>query len=171
VLLILGTTALVVGAAVGFSIVDFDRMPARIPSLVLLLALQSLGVVAAIAPGRGALRWAAAAVAALAAVAILFGRGAGTSAGAPAVPCSAVHLVIDLIPLGVVLVSLRRFSWSLGRSALAGAAAAATGAIAGQLSCSRGVGHVLIHHLGAGVAIVVVCVLLSRRRRPETFAG
>jgi hypothetical protein len=70
----------------------------------------------------------------------------------------------------LVLYSLRRFSWSLGRATLAGAAVAATGAIAGELGCARGWMHVLIYHLGAGVVIVAACVLISRAIRPQTFA-
>jgi hypothetical protein len=170
-LVVLGTTGLVVGAAIGFSIVDFNRAADRDLSVLLLVALQSLGIVAAIAPGRAALRWGAALLATITAAAMVVGRGAGVPPGAPAIPCSAVHLAIDLIPLTVVLGSLRRFAWSLGRSALAGAAAAATGALAGELSCSRGWAHALVHHVGAGLVIVVACVLLSRMRRPETFAS
>jgi hypothetical protein len=170
-LVVLGTTGLVVGAAIGFSIVDFNRVAARDLSVLLLVALQSLGIVAAIAPGKAALRWGAAVLATITAAAMVAGRGAGVPPGAPAIPCSAVHLAIDLIPLTVVLGSLRRFAWSLGRSALAGAAAAATGALAGELSCSRGWAHALVHHVGAGLVIVVACVLLSRMRRPETFAS
>ena len=169
-LLVLATTGLVVGAAVGSSIVDFAWSKQRLLSLGLLVALQALGVVAAIAPGRRALRWAAAILAALAAGAVVIGRGAGPL-GPPAIPCWVVHVAIDLIPLSVVLFALRRFAWSLARSALAGAAAAATGALAGELSCSRGPAHALIQHVGAGLLIVAACVLLSRMRRPETFAS
>jgi hypothetical protein len=169
-LVVLATTGLVVGAAIGSSIVDFAWSKQRLVSLGLLVSLQALAVVAAIAPGQRALRWVAAVLAALAAGAVVIGRGAGPP-GAPAIPCSAVHLAIDLIPLGVVLLALRRFAWSLARSALAGAAAAATGALAGELSCSRGAAHALVHHIGAGLLIVAACVLLSRMRRPETFAS
>ena len=84
--------------------------------------------------------------------------------------CSGSHLAVDLIPLGLVLYSLRRFFWSLGRAALARAAVAATGAIAGELSCERGWIHVLVHHVGAGAVIVAACVLISRAIRPQTFA-
>ena len=105
-----------------------------------------------------------------AAVAMLAGRGEGTIPGTPALACSTSHVAVDLIPLGLALFALRRFSWTLGRSLLAGAAAAATGAIAGELSCGRSWSHVLIHHIGAGVAIAIACVLLSRARPPQTFA-
>jgi hypothetical protein len=169
-LLVLGTSGAVIGAAAWFSIVDFGRIPQRALSVVLLVGLQALGLYAALAPGKAALRWCAAVMAALAAVAMVLGRGSGAGLAAPGVPCSAVHLGIDLIPLGLVLVSLRRFSFSLGRSLLAGAAAAATGALAGELSCSRGWTHALIHHVGAGLVVAMSCVLLSRMLRPQTFA-
>ena len=170
VLAVLGTTALVIGVGTWFSIVEPGRLGERLPQVALLIALQSLGVFAAIAPGRSALRWTAALIGAVAVAAILFGRGAGLPRAIPAIACSGSHLAVDLIPLGLVLYSLRRFSWSLGRAALAGAAVAATGALAGELSCQRGWMHVLVHHVGAGLVIVAACVLISRTLRPQSFA-
>jgi len=57
-----------------------------------------------------------------------------------------------------------------GRALLAGVAAAATGAMAGELSCGRGWSHVLIHHIGAAVAVAIACVLLARVRAPRSYA-
>ncbi len=169
-LAVLGTTALVIGVGTWVSIVEPGRMGERLLQVALLVGLQSLGVFAAIAPGKGALRWTGALLALAAVAAILIGRGAGLPRAIPAIACSGSHLAVDLIPLGIVLYSLRRFSWSLGRATLAGAAVAATGAIAGELSCARGWVHTLIHHVGAGVVIVAACVLISRAIRPQTFA-
>ena len=169
-LAVLGTTALVVGVGTWLSIMEPVRLGERLLQVALLVALQSLGVFAAIAPGRAALRWTGALVAMAAVGAVLIGRGVGGSHAAPEIACSGSHLAIDLIPLGLVLYSLRRFSWSLGRAALAGVAVAATGAIAGELGCARGWMHALIYHLGAGVLIVAACVLISRAIRPQTFA-
>jgi hypothetical protein len=170
VLAVLGTTALVMGVGAWVSIVEPGRLGERLLQVALLVALQSLGVFAAIAPGRAALRWTGALVALAAVAAILIGRGAGLPRAIPAIACSGSHLAVDLIPLGIVLYSLRRFSWSLGRATLAGAGVAATGAIAGELSCARGWEHTLIHHVGAGLVIVAACVLISRAIRPQTFA-
>jgi hypothetical protein len=171
VLAVLGTTALMVGIGSWIAVVEPDRLGERLVQLALLVVLQAFGIFAAIAPGRGALRWTGALVALAAFAAILIGRGAGTARSIPAIACSGSHLAVDLIPLGLVLHSLRRFSWSLGRATLAGAAVAATGAIAGELSCDRGWRHALVHHLGAGVVIVAACVLISRALRPQTFAS
>ena len=169
-LTILGTTALVIGVGTWVSIVEPGRLGERLLQVALLVALQSLGVFAAIAPGKGALRWIAGLLALAAVAGILLGRGAGLPRAIPAIACSGSHLAVDLIPLGLVLYSLRRFSWSLGRAALAGAAVAATGAIAGELSCERGWVHALVHHVGAGLVIVAACVLISRALRPQTYA-
>jgi hypothetical protein len=169
-LAVLGTTALIVGIGTWVSIVEPGRLGERLLQLALLVALQSLGIFAAIAPGRGALRWTGAIVAVAAIAAILIGRGAGAPSAMPAIVCSGSHLAIDLIPLGLVLHSLRRFSWSFGRAMLAGAAVAATGAVAGELICERGWKHVLVHHVGAGVVVVAACVLISRAIRPQTFS-
>ena len=169
-LAILGTTALVVGVGTYASIVEPGRLGERLWQVALLVALQSLGVFAAIAPGKAALRWTGALLALGAVAAILLGRGAGLPRAIPAIACSGSHLAVDLIPLGLVLYSLRRFSWSLGRATLAGAAVAATGAIAGELSCQRGWVHALVHHVGAGLVIVAACVLISRAIRPQAFA-
>lgn len=167
---VLGTTALVLGLGAWLSIVEVERLRERAVPLGLLVALQALGVFAAIAPGKALLRWSLGVLALAAVVAVMLGRGEGASPHTPAYACSTSHLAVDLIPLGLVLFSLRRFSWTLGRSLLAGLAAAATGAIAGELSCGRGWSHALIHHVGAGLVIALVCVLISRARRPQTFA-
>ncbi|HEY4188429.1 MAG TPA: hypothetical protein VGP07_25365 [Polyangia bacterium] len=170
VLLIVASTAIVLGVGAWFSIVEVSRLQGRWLPLALLVAVQVLGVVAAIAPGRTMMRWSAAVLALAAAVTILMGRHTVTVSTRPGFACSTSHLAVDLIPLALVLYFLRKFSATRGRSLLAGVAAAATGAIAGELSCGRGWSHVLIHHIGAGVAIAVACVLLSRARPPETFA-
>jgi hypothetical protein len=170
VLAVVGTTALVIGVGAWVSIVEPGRLAERLPQVALLIALQSLGVFAAIAPGGRALRWTGALLAAVAVAAVLVGRGAGLPRAIPAIACSGSHLAVDLIPLGIILYSLRRFSWSLGRAMLAGAAVAATGALAGELSCQRGWVHALVHHVGAGLVIVAACVLISRALRPHTFA-
>ncbi|MES1157672.1 MAG: hypothetical protein ABUL67_01105 [Haliangium ochraceum] len=167
---VLGTTALVVGVGTWFSIVEVERLRDRAVPLLLLVALQALGVFAAIAPGKAALRWSLGVLALAAAVAMVTGRGDAASSHTSPFACSTSHIAVDLVPLGLVLFSLRRFSWTLGRSLLAGVAAAATGAIAGELSCGRGWSHALLHHVGAGLLIAVVCVVFSRARRPETFA-
>ena len=169
-LAVLGTTALVIGVGTWVSIVAPGRLGERLLQVTLLVVLQSLGLFAALAPGRAALRAVGALLALGALAAILLGRGAGLPRAIPEIACSGSHLAVDLIPLGLVLYSLRRFSWSLGRAALAGAAVAATGAIAGELSCERGSVHALVHHVGAGLVIVAACVLISRALRPQTFA-
>jgi hypothetical protein len=169
--IVLGTTALVIGVGAWLSIVEVEKVRERIVPLVLLVVLQALGVFAAIAPGRAALRWTLGVLALAAAVAMLMGRGEGAVPGTPALACSTSHVAVDLIPLGLALFALRRFSWTLGRSLLAGVAAAATGAIAGELSCGRGWSHALLHHIGAGLVIALVCVVFSRARRPHTFAS
>jgi len=170
VLAVLGTTALVIGVGAWVSIVEPGHLGERLPQVALLVALQSLGVFAAIAPGGRTLRWTGALLAAVSVAAILVGRGAGLPRAVPAIACSGSHLAVDLIPLGLVLYSLRRFSWSLGRATLAGAAVAATGALAGELSCQRGWLHALVHHVGACLLIVAAGVLISRVVRPQTFA-
>ena len=167
---VLGATALIIGIGASVSIVEPGRLGERLLPVALLVALQSFGVFAAIAPGKVALRWTAALLAVAAVAAVLMGRGAGEPRAIPAFACSGSHLAVDLIPLGLVLFSLRRFSWNLGRAALAGAAVAATGAIAGELSCARGWVHALVHHVGAGLVIVAACVLISRAIRPQAFA-
>ncbi len=170
VFLVLSSTAIVMGAGAWLSIVEVDRMAGRWLSLGLLISVQILGIFAAIAPGRARLRQGAAILSIAAAVAIIVGRGVGTPSITPAFACSTSHLAVDLIPLALVLYSLRKFSVTLGRSLLAGVAAAATGAIAGELSCGRGWSHVLVHHVGAGALIAMACVLLSRARQPQTFS-
>jgi len=170
VLLVLAATAMVLGVGAWLSIVEVHRLQGRWLPLVLLVAVQVVGVVAAIAPGRKAMRWSAAALAVVAAVALPLGRGDGVPAAMPGFACSTSHLAVDLVPLVLVLYFVRKFSVTLGRSLLAGVAAAATGAMAGELSCGRGWSHVLVHHIGAGVAIAVACVLLARVRAPQSYA-
>lgn len=170
VLLVLASTTIIMAVGAWFAIVEVDRLPTRWLPLLLLFAVQAVGVFAAIAPGKAMVRRSAAVLAIAAAVAILAGRGAGTPSATTEFACSTSHLAVDLIPLGLVVYSLRRFAVTVGRSLLAGIAAAATGAIAGELSCGRDWTHVLIHHLGSAVAIAIGCILLSRMRPPRSFA-
>lgn len=170
VLLVLAASTMALGVGAWLSIVEVQRLQGRWLPLALLVAVQVVGVVAALAPGRRAMRWSAAALAIATAVALPLGRGAGVASSMPGFACSTSHLAVDLVPLALVLYFVRRFSVTTGRALLAGVAAAATGAMAGELSCGRGWSHVLIHHLGAGIAIAVACVLLARARAPRSFA-
>ena len=167
VLVVLGTTALVMGLGAWLSIVEIDRVR-RIVPLALLVAVQAwvstppspreeAAALERRGPGGDSGRR------------DRQDRGAGTSPATPAIVCSTSHLAVDLIPLGLVLFALRRFSWTLGRSLLAGAAAATTGAIAGELSWAVA-SHALIHHVGAGLLIVVACAVISRILKPRSFA-
>ena len=169
-LMVLGATLAILAAGAWFSIVEMDRLRGHLVTLLLLFAVQALGVFAAIAPGKAMLRATAAMLAVAAAIVIVAERGAGAATATPAFACSTSHLAVDLIPLAMVLYALRRFSVTLGRSLLAGAAAAVTGAVAGELSCGRGWSHVLIHHVGAALVVTVGCVLLARLRQPQSFA-
>jgi hypothetical protein len=169
-LTVLGSTALVLGAGTRLHIVEPGRFQERALTVVSLAALQVFGVWAALAPGRSVLRRAVALVGVIATAAVLGGRGAGLSPATPPWACSTSHLAVDLLPLGLILLALGRFAWSFDRSLLAGIAVAATGAIAGELSCARGWGHALVHHVGAGLLVAVACVVVSRLRRPHTFA-
>jgi hypothetical protein len=169
-LTVLGATVLVLGAGTRLHIVEPGRFRERAFTVLLLFGLQGLGVWGALAPGRSLLRRVVALLGATAAIAIVAGRGAGLSPATPAWACSTSHIAVDLIPLGLILMALGRFAWSLDRSLLAGVAVAATGAIAGELSCARGWTHALLHHVGAGFLIAVACVVVSRARRPQTFA-
>jgi len=169
-LLVLAATTMALGVGAWLSIVEVHRLQGRWLPLVLLVAVQVVGVIAAIAPGRRAMRWSAAALALAAAIALPLGRGAGVSSAMPGFACSTSHLAVDLVPLALVLYFVRKFSVTTGRALLAGVAAAATGAMAGELSCGRGWSHVLIHHVGAGVAVAAACVLLARAWAPRSYA-
>lgn len=170
--LVLATTALVIEIGSLLSIIDPDLLARRALPVGLLVILQVVGVFLAIAPGRRLARFGAVILAAAAAAAVVAWRGSGAVAGAATSPfaCSLSHLAVDIVPLTIVLYALRRFAWTLGRAALAGAAAGATGAIAGELACSRGWGHVLVHHVGTALLITLLGVLISRARTPDTFA-
>ena len=172
VLLVLATTALVIEVGSLVSIIDPDRLARRALPVALLVILQIVGVFLAIAPGRRLARFGAVILAAAAAATVVAWRGSG-GAGAPAISpfaCSLSHLGVDVVPLGIVLFALRRFAWTWGRAALAGAAAGATGTIAGELACARGWGHVLVHHIGTALLITLLGVLISRTRTPDSYA-
>lgn len=170
VLLVLAATTMALGVGAWLSIVEMHRLQGRWLPLLLLVAVQVVGVVAAIAPGRRTMRWSAAALAVVAAAALPLGRGLGLPSAMPGFACSTSHLAVDLVPLALVLYFVRKFSVTTGRALLAGVAAAATGAMAGELSCGRGWSHVVIHHLGAGIAIAIACALLARARPPRSYA-
>jgi hypothetical protein len=155
------------------SIVDLDRLGRRALPIALLVTLQVVGVWLAIAPGRRLARFGAVLLAAAAAAAVVGWRGAAAGGGAALntpFACSFSHLAVDVVPLVIVLYALRRFAWTPGRAVLAGAAAGATGAIAGELACVRGWSHVLVHHVGAAMLVTLLCVVISRAQTPSSFA-
>jgi hypothetical protein len=100
----------------------------------------------------------------------LLARGAGVPSATPGWVCSLSHIGVGVLPLTVALWSLRQSAWSRPRALGAGLGAGTAGAFLGELACHQGARHALIHHLGAWWFVALVCVAISRRLRPRTFA-
>lgn len=148
-------------------------LAARWATIIPLLALALVGGVAAIAPpAAGARAWRALALGAapLVMVGLVLGRGGGLPSSTPPWVCSVSHVGLGLVPLWLALRALRQAAWSWGRALGASLGAGTAGALLGELACHRGALHVLVHHVGAWAAIVVVGLWLSRRQKPRSFA-
>jgi hypothetical protein len=130
----------------------------------------SLGLLAALAPGRAWARIAAVAATALALAVTLSGALSPGEPGAPT--CAQLELLVSLAPLGAVLFSLTRFAFDPLRTAVAAAAAASVGVGLLSVHCpSTAFAHVALFHLApwlllTGVAWALRRVLPSRSLVP-----
>jgi hypothetical protein len=164
------TGALAAVAAVAAPIAGWSDVAARALLLAQLLAVAAVAGFAVLAPGLRAARAAVLAAAPLLMAELVLAHGQGLPSQTPEWVCSVSHFALDLLPLGVALWALRQCAWRWTRALAAGAGAGTAGALLGELACQRGGAHVLVHHVGAWLAIVAACVLFSRRARPRTFA-
>jgi len=164
------TGAVAAVAAVVTALADWGGIAARAWLLAQLLALAAVAGYAALAPRLHAARAAVLVAAPLLMAELVLARGAGLPSQTPEWVCSVSHFALGLLPLGVALWALRQCAWRWTRALAAGAGAGTAGALLGELACHRGGTHVLVHHVGAWLAIVALCVLVSRRARPRTFA-
>jgi hypothetical protein len=157
-------------AALVAAIADWGGIAARAWLLAQLLALAAVAGFAALAPRLHGARTAVLVAAPLLMAELVLARGAGLPSQTPEWVCSVSHVALGLLPLGAALWALRQCAWRWPRALAAGAGAGTAGALLGELACRRGGAHVLVHHVGAWLAIVAICVLVSRRARPRTFA-
>jgi hypothetical protein len=102
--------------------------------------------------------------------ALAFTRLAAGASATPEWVCSASHFALDLVPAWIALRALGGAAWTWPRALAAGVGAGTAGALLGELACRRGPTHVLVHHVGAWLAIVTLVVVVSRARRPRAFA-
>lgn len=165
---LLGFTALLAGAlAVGGQLTVVS--PTRALSVALLAAsLAAVGWLA-VAPPR---RWGrAAAVGSVAAVvAAVALRGAGQASASPQWLCTVSHLGADLLPIALALAALRTAAPTRARVLAAGCAAGLPGFILGELACGRGALHVLLFHLPAWGAALLLTAAIGPRLQPRSFA-
>jgi hypothetical protein len=140
-------------------------LPQRAPALSLLLIAQVTGLWAALRPGGAnwstwsLVSWVTAAIGS----ALLLASRPWVSSPLTGWICSVPQLLGSLMPLALVLHGLRRCPWNWRRSATAGLALGSTGVVWGEMVCERGAMHVLSHHGGVWVLLLVACLLLSRR--------
>lgn len=164
---------LAAAAAVVGGVAHPADLVARAATITALLALAFAGGVAAMAPpAAGASVWRTLVLAAapLVMAGLVLSRGAGLPSTTPPWVCSASHFGLGLLPLWLALRGLRQAAWSWPRAVAAALGAGTAGALLGELACHRGALHVLVHHIGAWLAVAVVGTLISRRQKPRSFA-
>ncbi|MFT3836914.1 MAG: DUF1109 domain-containing protein [Myxococcaceae bacterium] len=157
------------GALIGLG----DATPllaSRLPLIISLALLTGLSGWLAVAPLGRAAPVVGAAIGLAAAAGLVLVRGAGLPSQTPEWVCGVSHVGAGLIPLGFMIAALRRAAPNPWRALAGGLAIGTTGAVIGELACSRGWDHVLKYHLGAWLMVAVVCVVLSRRVRPLSYA-
>lgn len=145
-------------------------LASRLPLIVSLALLTGLSGWLAVAPLGRAAPVVGAVLGLAAAAGLVLVRGAGLPSQTPEWVCGVSHLGAGVIPLGFMIAALRRASPNPWRALAGGFAVGTTGAVIGELACSRGWDHVLKYHLGAWLMIAVVCLVLSRRIRPLSYA-
>ena len=136
-------------------------LAARAPGLVLLLLAQLAGLWGAL--GRERSRWAGVSwlAAASGLALVLATRGAAGTDG-PGWICSISQLGAGLAPLGLVLSGLRESAFSWRRAISAGVAVGTTAIIWGEMACQRIALHVVVHHGGAFLLLLALCLCSSR---------
>ena len=174
VLLITGVCWLSFIAAASALLLSGHLTPAHLASRVIPLGLLS-GVIAvcsftALAPRRPGQLIAGYAVAAIGLLALVLLRGEGHPSTTAAWVCTLSHAALGAGPLVLMLSLLRKSALGTARTALAGLAVGATGAMLGELSCEQGWAHVAVWHLGAWVGLAVVALAVSRRLVPRSYA-
>lgn len=148
---------------------DAGHLAARAWVVTLVAAAGLLATVLAARP-RASMRWLGGAAVLAAAALLVTTRPLEAPATAPGWVCTASHLGLDLVPLGVVAWWLRRAAFGPWRAGLAGAAAGAAGAMLGELACAQSAVHVAVFHLPAWLASVALGFVLQRVVRPRSFA-
>jgi len=145
-------------------------LASRLPLIVSLALLTLLSAWLAIAPLSRAAPIVGTVLGMLAAIGLVLVRGAGLPSATPEWVCTVSHLGAGIIPLGFMIAALRRASPNPWRALAGGLAVGTTGAVIGELACSRGWQHVLTYHLSAWVMIAIVCAVLSLRSKPLSYA-
>jgi len=146
-------------------------LASRLPLIASLAVLTMLTAWLAIAPLGRMAPLAGTALGVLAAAGLVLVRGMGVPAATtPEWVCTASHLGAGVIPLGFMIAALRRAAPNPWRALAGGIAVGTTGAVIGELACSRGWQHVLTYHLSAWVMIAIVCAVLSLRLKPVSYA-
>jgi hypothetical protein len=145
-------------------------LASRLPLIMSLALLTGLSGWLAVAPLGRAAPMVGTAIGLAAAAGLVMVRGIGMPSQTPEWICTASHVGAGVIPLGFMIAALRRASPNPWRALAGGFAVGTTGAVIGELACSRGWQHVLTYHLGAWLMIAVVCLFLSRRVRPLSYA-
>lgn len=156
--------------ALGSGAAETSALTARWLTLLLLSLTGPFLAWTSARPGSAALRVGAWTLALGSAVVLVLTRPAEavTTSTSPEWVCTLSHLAVA-VPAGAVAVwlVLRSMAFSFSRSLAAGLAVGTTGALLGELMCSRDAGHIALFHLSswalAAIAVVAVSTRLTRR--------
>lgn len=141
------------------------------PVIATLFATGVLCSIAARAPRRNALRWAALGLALVAGALAVLARYPSTQGSAvPGWACTVNHLLVALLPFGFAIRLMRQSALSPLRSLTFGVGIGTTGAIVGELACAQGFMHVIVFHLGAWLLVAAAALGISRRLSPRSYA-
>jgi hypothetical protein len=136
----------------------------------MLAGVVALGSFAALAPRRLGQLIAGYVIAVIGLVGLVLLRGEGHPSTTPEWVCTVSHLALGAGPLVLMLAMLRKSALGAARTALAGLAVGATGAMLGELACEQSFAHVAVWHLAAWIGLGVIALLVARRLVPRSFA-
>ena len=166
-----GLAAVVAGVLLVLGRTSGAVLLGRAPLLGLLWATSAVCAWGAISPrGRKLEPWGVMMALASAAALVLTRGPAGEASTLPEWVCTASHVGVALLPLGVAVAVLRGAAFRPLRALLAGLSVGTTGAFLGELACTLSWQHVLGYHLSAWAIAAVATLAVSMSLEPRSFA-
>lgn len=168
----LGLAASIITVMISSGAEPASRLISRWVSLLLLGAAAPLLAIAAARPGSKNLRFGAIATAFAAMISMIITRPAHLESisSSPEWTCTVWHLAAALPAIGLSVLLMKSMAFDRLRSIALGLGVGTTGALMGEVMCTRDAGHVAVFHLAAWGLVALIITTLATFTRRSTFA-